>query len=303
MEINILVIDSLIGEHCRLVGNRNIVFNGMHSIEEATLQDIIWIKSGRADYKQLINSTKAGGVICDEFTFDSFEGDFNNKLFIITKDPKSIFVAFVRYISTQLNSKSEYLIHPTAIIDKNCKLGKNVAIGAYSILGACIIGDDTVVHEHVKIYDNVTIGNNCKIREFCSVGGEGFGYIKNAAQQNEHIPHIGSVLIEDHVTLFPYTNIDRGTLGKTWIKSGTVVDHYVHIGHNTTTGKNNIITAGTVLAGGSKIGDNCFIGVRTLVREKCEIGSNVLTGMGAVVVKNIPSNQTWIGNPAKELKK
>jgi UDP-3-O-[3-hydroxymyristoyl] glucosamine N-acyltransferase len=303
MEIDIRVIESLTAVNCELAGNKNAVFTGMQSIQEATAEDISWIKPGHPDNQQLINSTKAGGIICNRATFEVFNGSTSGKLFIITDDPKRIFVTFVQYISRTLDKKNIQSIHPTAILDEKCVLGKNVEIGAYSIIGACRIGDNTIIHEHVKIYDNVTIGKNCKVREFCSIGGEGFGYIKNAAQENEHIPHIGSVLIEDRVTLFPYTNVDRGTLGKTWIKSGTVIDHYVHIGHNTTTGKNNIITAGTVLGGGSKIEDNCFIGVHTSLKEKCEIGSNVTTGMGAVVVKNIPSNQIWIGNPAKELKK
>ena len=36
--------------------------------------------------------------------------------------------------------------------------------------------------------------------------------------------------------------------------------------------------------------------------DKFKIGDNVTVGLGAVVTKNIPSNQIWTGSPARELK-
>lgn len=302
MEITIYTIKSITNNNCKIIGNSNLIFKGMQSVQEAESDDITWIKPSVAQAGEFINSTKSGGIICDIKTFELFTGNTNDKLFIVSEDPKFVFVSFVKYISNKLSNKKESFIHPTAIIDPSCTIGKNVSIGAYSIIGACTIGDNSNIHQHVKIYDRVTLGKNCMIREFCSIGGAGFGYLKDADGKNEHIPHIGSVFIEDNVEIYPYSNVDRGTLGKTIIKRGTVIDHYVHIGHNTTTGKNNIIAAGVVLAGGSSIKDNCFIGVKTILKEKCTIGSNVITGMGAVVVKNIPDNEIWVGNPAKFLK-
>lgn len=301
MKITAQDIKSLISK-ANLEGNVSMSFSGIQTLAEATISEIAWIKPSLPGAAEMINTTIAGGVICDQNTFNFFKGDVNSKLFIVTPDPKAAYVACVNFVNDSLNPKKAASIHPTAIIDPACVLGKNVSIGAYSIIGACTLGDNTVIHEHVKIHDRVTIGSNCLVREFCSIGGAGFGYLKNSKNENEHIPHIGSVVIENNVEIFPYTNVDRGTLGPTLIKEGTVIDHYVHIGHNTTTGKNNIITACTVLAGGSVIKDNCFIGVNTLVREKCVIGSNVITGMGSVVVKDIPDSEVWIGNPARFLK-
>ena len=56
------------------------------------------------------------------------------------------------------------------------------------------------------------------------------------------------------------------------------------------------------MAGGSQVENNCFIGVNTVVKEKVIIGSNVLTGMGSVVLRDIPNNEIWVGNPAKFLR-
>jgi UDP-3-O-[3-hydroxymyristoyl] glucosamine N-acyltransferase LpxD len=302
MKISIRDIQTLINGKSEIVGNLSAVFSGIQSVQDAERSDLIWIKPSIKETENIINSTKAGGIICDHVAYKLFRGNINDKLFIITDDPKSVYVAVVKFINDKIFPHKSATIHPTAIIDPACVLGKNVSIGAYSIIGACTIGDDSIIHEHVKIYDRVTIGKKCMIREFCSIGGAGFGYLRNSENQNEHIPHIGTVLIGDRVEIYPFSNVDRGTIGKTQIKEGTVIDHYCHIGHNTSVGRNNIITAGTVLAGGAKIEDNCFIGVNTILKEKCVIGSNVMTGMGSVVVKDIPDNEVWVGNPAKFLR-
>ncbi|MBL7936890.1 MAG: hypothetical protein JNM51_13880 [Bacteroidia bacterium] len=303
MKIDIDIIKNIVTYNYELHGNTSLTFSGMQSVNEATENDLVWFKPGIADAVNMLESTNARGVICDKALFQQYSKDISTKLFIVTEHPKKIFVDLVKYIYTQLNvDNASSSIHPTALINANAKIGKNVSIGAYSVIGECSIGDNSIIHDYVKIYANVSIGNNCIIREHCSIGGEGFGYLKLNNDLNEYIPQIGKVLIEDNVHIFPFSNVDRGTLGKTWIKRGTVIDHYVHIGHNTTTGFNNVIAAGTVLAGGTVIGDNNFIGVKTLVKEKCVIGSNVITGMGSVILKNVPDNQIWVGNPAKFLK-
>ncbi len=289
---------------CRFVGNTKLSFRGIQSVYDSGKDDITWIKPGVRDEKKLVNTTGAGGIICTEGLFECFEGDLEKKLFILHENPKSVFSAVTKFVHEKSSAfqKTGALIHPSAIVHPGCRLGKNVRIGAYSTIGACHIGDNTMIYNHVHIEDCVTIGANCVIREFCSIGGEGFGFDKNEEGINEHIPHLGSVVIEDNVSIYPFSNVDRGTLGKTTIKKGTAIDHFVHIGHNTTTGENNLITACTVLAGGSMIRDNCFIGVNTLLMQKRIIGSNVITGMGSVVLKDIPDNEVWVGNPARYLK-
>jgi UDP-3-O-[3-hydroxymyristoyl] glucosamine N-acyltransferase len=115
--------------------------------------------------------------------------------------------------------------------------------------------------------------------------------------------HIGKVVIEDNVEIFPYTNVDKATLSETRICKGSKIDHYCHIWHNTYVGENVIITAQVVLAGGAKILNKAFLGVNTKVKDSCIVGENSITGMGSVVVCNIPSNEVWAGIPAKFLKR
>ena len=292
-------IKKILSGHYDVYGNKSLIFDGFKPITEASNSHISWIRPGIKNAAELINTTSAGCVICNTEVFGQYKGDSGNILFIVSDTPHILFVKLLSHFYSEPKIM-EITIHPTAIIHPDCKIGKGVNIGAYSIIGACKIGNYTVIGEHVKIYDEVEIGADCVIREFCSIGGEGFGIVKDEEGNNFRVPHIGNVIIGNNVTILPYSNVDRGTLGSTIIENYTAIDHYCHIGHNSKVGRNSIITAGVVLAGGARVGENCYLGVQTIVKQKIELGTNVTTGMGSVVTKNIPDGQTWMGNPALE---
>ncbi|WP_455672666.1 acyltransferase [Phocaeicola sp.] len=46
------------------------------------------------------------------------------------------------------------------------------------------------------------------------------------------------------------------------------------------------------------IGNNVFIGARSMILKGVAIGDNSIIAAGSVVVKDIPENQVWGGNPA-----
>ena len=50
------------------------------------------------------------------------------------------------------------------------------------------------------------------------------------------------------------------------------------------------------------IGNNVFIGMKTIILKGVSIGDNVIIGAGSVVTKNIPDNEVWAGNPAVYVK-
>ena len=294
-------IQQILKDTCRYEGNTALVYDGFRPVMECEQHHISWIRPKVKKAAHYINNTKAGCIICDEDAYKQYTGSGADTLFIISPDPLLAFVKILHKVEDR-NKTAGPLIHPTAIIHPGCKLGANVSIGPFSILDECTIGDNSVIGNNVRIHSGVIMGRNCQVREFCSIGGAGFGIVKDEDGNNMHVPHIGRAVIGDNVLIFPYSNVDKGMLGDTVIENNVVIDHYCHIGHNTFTGKNTIITAGVVMAGGSRIGNNCFIGVHTVVKEKAEIGAYVTTGMGSVVTANIPDNQTWVGNPATEIK-
>ena len=50
------------------------------------------------------------------------------------------------------------------------------------------------------------------------------------------------------------------------------------------------------------IGNNVYVGANSCIIGPILIGDNSVVGAGSVVVKNIPKNEVWAGNPAKKIK-
>jgi acetyltransferase-like isoleucine patch superfamily enzyme len=50
------------------------------------------------------------------------------------------------------------------------------------------------------------------------------------------------------------------------------------------------------------IGDNVFIGTKSIILKGVEIGENTVIGAGSVVVKSLPSNVIAAGNPCRVIK-
>lgn len=77
---------------------------------------------------------------------------------------------------------------------------------------------------------------------------------------------------------------------------GTILGHSVVIGDFFTTAPNVFIGGNTV------IGDRVYIGAGALIKEKINICSDVIIGMGSVVVKDITEPGTYVGNPVRKIK-
>lgn len=52
-----------------------------------------------------------------------------------------------------------------------------------------------------------------------------------------------------------------------------------------------------------RIGDDVFIGARSIIGKGVSIGNKSIIGMGSVVLCDIPEGEVWGGNPARFIKK
>lgn len=62
------------------------------------------------------------------------------------------------------------------------------------------------------------------------------------------------------------------------------------------------VASGVCLGGGTRVGRGAYVGAGALVRESVTIGAWSLVGMGSVVLRDVPPEQVWIGNPARPLR-
>ena len=165
------------------------------------------------------------------------------------------------------------------------------------------MGEGCIIHDNVSIYPNTVIGKKCVIKSFASIGTEGLGQeFDSSINSYVKFPQVGGVQIGDDVEIGPYSTIRRSALGSTTVNHGTKIGSYCNIGHNCDIGKNCLLTSNVIIAGSSSIEDNVFMGIGALIRNKVKVSKNSTIGLGAVVVKNVPENETWVGNPAKKLK-
>ncbi len=81
------------------------------------------------------------------------------------------------------------------------------------------------------------------------------------------------------------------------INTGAIIEH------NCSIGEFAHIAPGARLAGGVIVENKAHIGIGATIREKVRIGEGSIIGAGSVVIKDVPADKTFIGVPAKELKK
>ena len=95
------------------------------------------------------------------------------------------------------------------------------------------------------------------------------------------------------------------------IGQGLFIDHGsgVVIGETCVIGNDVLIYHGVTLGGTGKIsgkrhptvGDNVIIGAGSIVLGNIKIGTNAKIGAGALVIKDVPDNNTVVGEPARNV--
>lgn len=266
------------------------------SVSESSLD---WINPQKEDKQAIAEHSLAQTLLVDNTVIYSDILRRQSKTLIIVHNPKKALLVVGNAFFVE---KTVPGIHPSAIIDPRSQIGQNVQVDPYAVIGRAIIGDGCHISSFVRIYDDVKIGTNCYIKEGAVLGGAGFGYDKDDNGNRIRFPQIGGLTIGDYVDIGANTCIDRGALSDTVIGSYTKIDNLVHIAHNVVIGQNAMIIACSEISGSCRIGDNAWVGPNSSVREWQHIGSNVLAGVGSVIVKDIPNGEIWAGNPARKIK-
>ena len=291
-------IKPFLSENDKIIGNiKGTYFTNVQAVKNVSHESLDWINPSKPNRQELFEISKAMIIICNS-SISIDESKLANKCVIVVKNPKLIFARIANKI---FKIQMDYGVHPTAFIHPEAKIHPNSYIGPFTYIGKSSIGENTMIYGHCYIYDKVKIGNNVVINSGTVIGSEGFGYVRNENKELEKFPHIAGVIIEDDVEIGSNTSIDRGSLSDTIISKGAKIDNLVHIAHNVIIGKHSAVIANAMIAGSVKIGDYSWIAPSASILEQLSTGENVVVGVGAVVTKNIPDNETWVGAPAKPI--
>ena len=200
---------------------------------------------------------------------------------LAVKNPKYAFALCQWFF----DSRSECVIHSSAVIDHKATVGEYCSVGAGSVIEAgATLGDGCKIGCNVTIHGCVWMGDDCVVQSGAVLGGTGFGYVRGPDGRHVRFPQIGTLWIGDDVEIGANTTIDRGALGETRIGRGTKIDNLCHIAHNCIVGEDVLMAAQVGLAGSCTIEDGVMLGGQVGLGERVTIGKGVvLGGQGGVL--------------------
>lgn len=224
----------------------------------------------------------------------------DNTCLVFMEQPKSGLIAIVASLFT---NKPVAGIHPSAIIDDTARIDPTALICAGAVIGPGVeIGAYTRISELVVVSSGAKIGAFNFISPGVKIGQAGFGYQRQPNGTMIHFPHIGSVIIGDHVEIGANTCIDRGTIDDTVIHDGVKIDNLCHISHNVEIQKDAVVIANSMIGGSVRVGPRAWLAPSVNVINGVSIGADVTVGMASTVIKPVTDDQTIVGSPAVALR-
>ncbi len=300
-------------------GSDQLMVKGFAMIDLAGEGDLTFIGDSR-HAKKWATSNATVALIDRDLKLSDW--DHTTRAVIRVENADHAMISVLHYYAEPMELP-EIGIHETAVVHPSAVIGKDVRIGPCVVIDAnCVLGEGTSIESGVRLYRGVQLGNTCRLNtgvviyDHCVIkdrvalhanvviGADGFGY-RPCPEGNGllQIPHIGNVVIESDVEIGANSCIDRGKFGATHIGQGTKVDNLCQIGHNCSIGRSCAISGHSGIAGSTIIGDGTFVGGGAGIADHMTIGSGVRIGAGSGVMNDIPDGETWAGFPAKESRK
>jgi len=275
------------------------IISGVASIKEATEDELSFCYHEGEKGASLISQSKAGVILCKKALEGLIQQKPGCQIFYLD-NPRFVFVQIMKQI---YNKKRNVGISSNAVISKGAKIGFDCYIGHYSVIGEnCKIGNNTIISERVSLVQNCSIGDGCIIQPGVTIGADGFAFERYQNGELERFPHIRGVKIGNNVEICANSSIARGSLSDTLIGDGTKIDALVHIAHNVVTGKNCELTAGTIIGGSTTLGDMCWTGLNSTLKDNIKVGNKALVAAGAAVIHDVQDEDIVAGVPAKSIK-
>ena len=236
-------------------------------------------------YKEIENNKSITCIVTTDEVAQKIEKDKYG--IIISNNPRKDFFE----LHNKLVKEDFYFTKRDNQISEKAYISKKANIGKYNI----VIEEDVIIEAGVTVYENVTIRRGTTIKSGTILGADGFQYVRDREEIIKVEP-AGELEIAENVVIHNNSVIDKGIFGKTFIGENTKIYNLVHVAHDSKIGKNVFLTAGVIVCGRVKIGDNSYLGPNCTIKNGLFLDKNSKVRMGAVVTKNVNENEVVTGN-------
>ena len=167
------------------------------------------------------------------------------------------------------------IIHPTAIVDKNAKIGTDCKIGPF-----CIIGPNVIIGDRVELISNVVIEGNTEIGDDSIVYPFAvLGVMSQDLKWQDETTMTG-LKIGKRCKIREYVTIHSGTPASNGTEIGDDCQIMVnaHVAHDCKLGNGIVMSNLVQVAGHVEIEDNAILSGGVMVLQFARIGRNAFIG-------------------------
>lgn len=272
----------------------NILVNGICSFENQMAQHMSFSKS--KPMKDVPKVPASGAlIITSREMVDSLKSIGYS---VIGSDkPK---YDFAQSVNVLMKKRPYPAIHPSVAISDRVRIAAGVSIGPFCWMDGDIdIGPGVSIGANVTLRNNVVIGEGASIKNGSCIGEDPYSFGFDNDYHSVRMPAAGCVRIGREVEIGNNVVISRGVFEDTILEDQVRVNDLAHIGNSTRIGYRTLIQANCDLSSRIDIGCRCWISQSVAVHQGVTVGDNCLVGMGAVVVRDIPTGSVAMGIPAR----
>ena len=187
------------------------------------------------------------------------------------------------------------IVHETAVVHPNAKIGKGTIIGPFAMIGEhVVIGERNKIGASAVIDGWTTIGDENEIFPFASIG-----------LQPQDLKYAGEptrLTVGNRNCIREFVTLHRGTAGGgglTTVGDQNLFMAYAHVAHDCHVGNQTIFGNAATLGGHVEVEDFVTISAYSGVHQFCRIGKYAFIGGYTVVTRDALPYAKTVGNRAR----
>jgi len=191
-------------------------------------------------------------------------------------------------------SEAGVVIHPTAVVDGEARLGTGVEIGPFTLVeGDVELGDNVILGPHVHVAPGSRLGDDVQVFTGAAIG--------NIPQDLKFAGEESTLVVGPRTVIREFCTLHRGTVDRrtTQIGADCLLMAYVHVAHDCVVGDHCVLANSLQMGGHVFLGEWVIIGGNSAVHQFCHVGDHAMVGGGFRVVQDVPPYIRVAGEPLK----